>query len=418
MTASRDPDRLVQTFFQEGPEELSARSMSAIRDGIHGTKQRAARRPWRDLPMPRALIIIAPIAALLLVGAALLLGSGGGPTPVVSPTASAVATSAVVSPSALASPSPSPTGYPLADGEAWILFMDTTESLKLIRPDGTGRHTMLSHPAWEMRDATWSPDGQQVVYMLNDGRGAQLWVADHDGTGDRALTSGGDGCPTGLCNEAVQPAWSPDGRTIAYIAPQNNAGLLVKYSLMLLDVASGVSTERYATTDTTLARPTWSPDSRRIAFEVATYQGSVEISAVKDTAIAVLDAAGEESQPTVITDGTRLAGFPSWHPTDDRIVFRTNLRTDAGLVDPALASNLYTMRSDGSELTALTDNAVGGPIMRAPTWTPDGRILFSVIAEATAGDEVMRLIGADGTGETSATGSVITLGEGRWRPTP
>ncbi len=120
----------------------------------------------------------------------------------------------------------------------------------------------------------------------------------------------------------------------------------------------------------------------------------------------------------MITDGTRLAGFPSWHPTDDRIVFRTNLRTDAGLVDPALASNLYTMRSDGSELTALTDNAVGGPIMRAPTWTPDGRILFSVIAEATAGDEVMRLIGADGTGETSATGSVITLGEGRWRPTP
>ncbi len=82
------------------------------------------------------------------------------------------------------------------------------------------------------------------------------------------------------------PPGLPTVGSIAYIAPQNNAGLLVKYSLMLLDVASGVSTERYATTDTTLARPTWSPDSRRIAFEVATYRGAWRSAPVKDTAIA------------------------------------------------------------------------------------------------------------------------------------
>ena len=416
MTASRDPDRLVQAFLRDGPEELSLRTIGAIRDGIHDTKQRTARRPWRDLPMLRSLIVIAPLAALLLVGAALLLGGGGGPTTVVTPTASGLPTTAVASPSAAVA-SASPTGYPLADGEDWILFQESGGAPTLIRPDGTGRHTLLTDPAGDTDDPAWSPDGQQVVYMVNGGTGGQLWIAAADGTGDHAVTSGGDGCPSGLCTEAVQPAWSPDGRTIAYIAPQNNAGLLVKYSLMLLDVASGVSTERYATTDTTLARPTWSPDSGRIAFEIATYVGTTEISAIKDTAIAVLDAAGNEPEPTVVTDGTRLAGYPSWHPTDDRIVLRTNLLQDAGLVDPALASNLYTIQSDGSELTAVTDNAVGGPIVRAPTWTADGRILFSKLASASA-DEQLRVIDASGTNETSATGSVVTLGEGRWRPAP
>ena len=49
MTGPRDPDVLVHAFLDEGPAEISDRSLTAIRDGIHTTRQRSARRPWRDI---------------------------------------------------------------------------------------------------------------------------------------------------------------------------------------------------------------------------------------------------------------------------------------------------------------------------------------------------------------------------------
>ena len=73
------------------------------------------------------------------------------------------------------------------------------------------------------------------------------------------------------------------------------------------------------------------------------------------------------------------------------------------------------MHSDGSNAAAITKNRVGGAIVRAPSWTPEGHILFSKLAGATAEEHLM-VIRVTGLGEASATGDVVTLGEGRWRP--
>ena len=43
------------------------------------------------------------------------------------------------------------------------------------------------------------------------------------------------------------------------------------------------------------------------------------------------------------------------------------------------------------------------------------RILFSKLANAST-DEALRLIEVTGAGEVSATGDIVTVGEGRWRP--
>ena len=98
-------------------------------------------------------------------------------------------------------------------------------------------------------------------------------------------------------------------------------------------------------------------------------------------------------------------------------MFRTNrVDPDSGaLLDPEAASDLYTIRADGSGLTKVTDNGVGGAVVRGPSWTPDGRILFGKLATIDA-SEFLRIIDADGSGEGSATGSVQTTGEGKWRP--
>ena len=414
MTRERDVDELIHTFMQEGPAELSARLLTGIREDVHGTKQRTLRRPWRTLSMPRPILIFAALGALLVAIAAMsVIGTGGR----------AVPTLPAVSPSASASASPSPTpavkAYPLADGEPWIVIAADSGAANLIRPDGTGAHEVLQMDATVVAVPNWSPDGRQIVFEGNGDRGSQVWVANADGTDAHQLTATPDGCPDQTCTEGVQPAWSPDGRSIAFIAPTHVSGTFTKIALMVLDLGTGSTTELYATTDSSLARPSWSPDSTRIVLEIDHYSGQPELSDMTSTVIGVVTVAGSDHTPREITKASLLAGFPTWHPTEDLIVFRTN-RFDPETKqrqDERAASNLYTIRSDGTGATRITDNAVGGAIIRGPTWTPDGKIGFGKLDDTSA-PELLRVIDVDGTGEASATTGVETVGEGRWRPTP
>ena len=420
MTAPNDADRLVHAFLQEGPAELSPPVVARIRGEVHETKQRARRRPWRTPSMPRMILILAPLAAILLaVGAMLFAGSGGQPTaPSAAPSANASA-AVSASPSAAPSvtPTPGPIPRPLAAGEAWITLAGPQNQAVLIRADGSGRHDLVTSGVAVTDTPVWSPDGSQLVFEGNGDRGSQLWVIDADGTNLHQLTPTPAGCPDGLCSEAVNPTWSPDGRTIAYIAPQHQSSIFTRSSLMLIDVATGATSEVYGTTDTSLGRPTWSPDGKTIAFEILHYEGAPESTPIKDTVIATIDATATGGTPRTITKPAQLAGYPVWHPTEDLIVFRTNrLNNDTQrMLDDTVASNVYTMRPDGSGAKQVTTNKVGGDAVRAPSWTPDGRILYTVYHPPTQ-EEYLRLIDADGTNETGATGSTVTQGQGRWRP--
>ena len=411
MTAPHDADRLVHAFLQDGPAELSPPLLARIRDDVHDTKQRAGRRPWRTPSMPRPILILAPLAAVLIAVGAMLFAGSGGRSPVVGPSPSPSPTS-----SAASSSSPGPSPYALAAGEAWIVIGDDDRGT-LVRPDGAGRHDILMGLGVTVGNPTWSPDGERLVFEGNGDRGSQLWVADADGTNAQQLTPTPPGCPNGTCIEAVNPAWSPDGTAIAYVAPEHTRGAFTRTSLMLLDVATGTTTEVYGTSDVGLGRPTWSPDSRSIALEIDRYDGSVEAGPLTATSIATIDLRSTDRTPKEMTDPGLMAGYPYWHPSEDLIVFRTNpLDNNTNTVlDPEAPSNLYTIHPDGSGMTKLTDNPVGGPVVRGPSWTPDGRILFTTFHPETQ-EEFLRIIDADGTNEGSATGSIDTHGQGRWRP--
>jgi dipeptidyl aminopeptidase/acylaminoacyl peptidase len=411
LSALHDADRLVHAFLQEGPAELSQPLNARIRAEVHETKQRTVFRPWRNASMPRTLWVVAPLAAVVIAIGGLLVAISGRRTP-----APTTAPSAVPSPTAAPTSSVAPTPYPLAAGEAWIVIGQTNHAT-LVRSDGSGRHDILTNIGVNVIDPVWSPDGRQIVFDGNGTRGSQLYVVDADGTNLRQLTPTPDGCPNGNCTEAVNPAWSPDGTRVAYIAPQHAAGAYVRAALMLIDVATGATTEVYTTDQDGLGRPTWSPDSKSIALEIDRYTGFPESGSLRDTVIAVVDLGASDHTPKAITEPALLGGYPSWHPALDLIVFRSN-RVDNGtgdLLDPKAPSDLYTIHPDGSALTKVTDNTVGGQVVRAPSWTPDGRILYTV-RDPTTGSELLRLIDADGTNVTSATGTTDTSGQGHWRP--
>src|SRR6187401_2280180 len=70
MTGTRDPDRLIDAFFEEGPTVLADRVVEAIRDDVDAINQRARFGPWRTIPMIRPIRATAAIIAVLAAGLA------------------------------------------------------------------------------------------------------------------------------------------------------------------------------------------------------------------------------------------------------------------------------------------------------------------------------------------------------------
>jgi Tol biopolymer transport system component len=107
------------------------------------------------------------------------------------------------------------------NGDA-ILFMSKAggDALKVVRPDGTGLRTLLdaqSSPVafTHLAGAEWSPDGSQIVVMLEfpgNPDKMHIHVLNADGTGLHPLSA--------ELNDRIagqnSPLWSPDGTRIAF----------------------------------------------------------------------------------------------------------------------------------------------------------------------------------------------------------
>ena len=88
MTASRDPDRLIQHFLREGAEQLPDQVFDAVRSEIEQQRQRAVIGPWRMPTMNKlvpiglgaAAVVVALFVGTRLLGAPATGGVGGVPS--------------------------------------------------------------------------------------------------------------------------------------------------------------------------------------------------------------------------------------------------------------------------------------------------------------------------------------------------
>lgn len=356
--------------------------------------------------MTRARRAVAILLASFLVGGcqAAPPTSPTGSLPTASAPTSAASATVSASPSASASAGVGP-------GEAWIVYQGAPQGLSLTRPDGTGTHVILGPPG-EQLHPDWSPDGSQIAYVQT-GDTADIWITDPAGADPNPLF---DTYPPGLTGLFWDnPSWSPDGSSIATVAYEGDpqTTLPARSLLAIVDVASDeveIAGQVASADGSLFSFPRWSPDGQSLVVVLDRFEGDTYLGG--EMAVMRRNEAGW-SEPEAITD---VVPSPrgDWHPSEDLIVFCTN---DVGGVqqtdDP---SELFTVRADGTGLTQITDFGAGGERASQPSWTSDGRIIFTYITGNQDEQLHVALIDADGENRELVVGTDL-VGIGN-RPHP
>ena len=135
--------------------------------------------------------------------------------------------------------------------------------LETVSADGSNRRRITQTNG----AANWCPAvswaGDRIAVGRRDSSGMQIWVMDVDGRNARQLThlQPSDG-------SAECPAWSPDGKRIAFQRGTRVAGQPATAHIWIVDTETGdarkLASHTEAWQDET---PAWFPDGRRIAFQ-------------------------------------------------------------------------------------------------------------------------------------------------------
>src|SRR5688572_8042259 len=169
-------------------------------------------------------------------------------------------------------------------------------------------------PLAGITNPSFSPDGRQIVLSGLQGGLSDLYIVNIDGTGLRRLTNDK--------YADLNPVWSPDGRTIAFVtdrSPETNFTTLEidEYRIALYDLASGQVVDLEGMHRGRNVSPQWSPDGGQIAF-VSDRNGV--------TNIYLYDLAAREIYPitdlyTGVQGITPISPALSWAREADRLAF-------------------------------------------------------------------------------------------------
>ena len=243
-----------------------------------------------------------------------------------------------------------------------------------------------SHPAY---DPAWSPDGTTVAVSRDCG----IWLVGSDANGLREVAKPKVG---GCANE---PAWSPDGSKLAFV---RRATTSIRPGAIVVMRASGGAERAVSQHEVTGhspydAFPSWSPDGKKIAFARAKlWDGEPPTVWVMNA-----DGTGQHSFPQ--PKERAITNMPSWSADGRKLAFGW-LPTAV----PGAVMHVYSSNADGTGWQDMTKNP--GPIgSRYPSWSPDGK----KIAFIGVGVWVMD---ADGTNQKQLTTDLDDFAPDYWQP--
>jgi tricorn protease len=250
-----------------------------------------------------------------------------------------------------------------------------------VSPERGDIRNITNSPGVADRDPAWSPDGKSIAYFSDESGEYALQIRDQSGLGPvRKLNLGS---PPSFFYD---PQWSPDSKKIAYTDKRLN--------VWYIDLAKGrpfrIDADVYDTPDRALS-PSWSPDSEWIAYtkllrnhlravfvySLATGRSTQIMDGLSDARTAVWDRNGKWLYFTSSTDAGPTTGWidmSSYPFTVTRNVYLVVLSTD----DPSpLAPPGDLEGKIETSSPAALPVAVKSP---APPRTPKVRIDFANIS--------------------------------------
>lgn len=253
-----------------------------------------------------------------------------------------------------------------------------------------------------VRGAFWTRIAYITAVGLGNNTTYALLVADSDGFNPQVVARSRE--------SLLSPAWSPDGRKIAYVSFESgNSAIYVQ------DITTGSRQLVSARSKGINGAPAWSPDGSKLALSLS-YQGNPEIY--------VMDLGSR--QETRLTTNLAIDTEPRWTPDGQSVVFTSDrsgrpqlyqMPASGGSADRLTFQGQFNANAsisyDGKQIAmvqgngnvyriAIMDRSLGGqvrfispgPIDETPSFAPNASMLLYAATEGRRG--VLYAVSADG----------------------